>query len=155
MNLFSAVGKLMRRWRFPKARKPARTGAGKQASRLGPRGERAAERYLRKRGYVIVGRGLREASAELDLVAVDGRTVVFVEVKTRSGNLQAPAESVDFPKQQRLTRAALAFLKRHQLLECRARFDVLALTWPPGTRRPEIVHIENAFPPTGRWQFYN
>ena len=53
---------------------------------LGYLGERAAERFLRRCGYKIVARGSRLPSGELDLVAVDGRTVVFVEVKTRSSH---------------------------------------------------------------------
>ena len=52
---------------------------------LGQRGERAAAKYLKKLGYKIVARGQRGRRGELDLVAVDGRTVVFVEVKTRTG----------------------------------------------------------------------
>ena len=86
---------------------------------LGRRGERAAEPLLRRKGYKIVARGERGPLGELDLVAVDGRTVVFVEVKTRrSHDAGHPAEAVGPEKQQRLTRLALAYLKRHDLLEC-------------------------------------
>ncbi len=112
---------------------------------LGQRGERLAARYLRRQGFRIVGRGVRTALGELDLVAVDGRTVVFVEVKTRQSAQQGhPLEAVDLAKQRRLTRLATAYLKRHRLLNCAARFDVVAITWPDG-RRPRIEHIRNAF----------
>src|SRR6478752_2733026 len=98
---------------------------------LGRRGEAAAERYLRKLGYIIVARGHRDRIGEIDLVAVDGRTVVFIEVKTRtSQDAGHPAEAVDENKQRKLTKLALAYLKRHDLLECSARFDVVAITWP-------------------------
>ena len=123
---------------------------------LGQRGEAAAARYLVRRGYKIAARGHRTKLGELDLVAVDGRTVVFVEVKTRQSDEKVhPAEAVDAAKQRRLTRLALAFLKRHGLLEYPARFDVVAVTWPAGQRRPTIEHIKNAFEATGRWQFYS
>ena len=88
---------------------------------------------------------MRTGLGELDLVAVDGRTVVFVEVKTRqTGEQGHPAEAVDLPKQRRLTLLATAYLKRHRLLNHAARFDVVAITWPDG-RRPQIEHIRNAF----------
>ena len=103
-------------------------------------------RYLRRHGMRIVGRRVRTKLGELDLVAVDGRTVVFVEVKTRqSAEHGHPAEAVDRAKQRRLTRLATAYLKRHRLLNHHARFDVVAVTWPDGERKPRIEHIRNAF----------
>ena len=123
---------------------------------LGRRGEDAAARYLSRRGYKIAARRHRTNLGELDLVVLDGRTVVFVEVKTRqSADDDHPAEAVDEAKQQRLTRLAVAFLKRHGLLESRARFDVVAVAWPEGRRRPAIEHVKNAFEATGKWQFYS
>lgn len=117
---------------------------------LGQMGERAAERYLKRLGYYIVARGERDDLGELDLVAVDGRTVVFVEVKTRSGDLAGhPSEAVDLPKQRRITRLALSYLKRHNLLEYPVRFDVIAITWPPGAKQPTIEHIRGAFEAIG------
>ena len=105
--------------------------------RLGQRGEAAAARYLRRRGYKILARGDRLRPGELDLVVLDGDTIVFVEVKTRqSQEAGHPAEAVDEDKQRRLTRLAVTFLKRHGLLERPARFDVVAITWPAGSRRP-------------------
>jgi len=122
---------------------------------LGKRGEAAAARFLKRKGYKIVGRGLRYAFGELDLVAVDGRTVVFVEVKTRqSAESEHPAEAVGREKQRRITRAALAFLKEHRLLENPSRFDVIAVVWPRGVRRPIIQHIEHAFEAVGDGQMF-
>ena len=123
---------------------------------LGQRGEAAAARHLRRQGCKIVARGSRLRPGELDLVAVEGRTVVFVEVKTRqSGDAGHPSEAVDAAKQRRLTRLAATFLKRHGLLEYPARFDVIAVTWPEGRRRPTIEHFKNAFEAVGRWEFYS
>jgi putative endonuclease len=142
MTLRAAVAAWLKRWR---AEKP-----------LGPRGEAAAARYLARQGYKIAARGDRNKLGELDLVALDGRTVVFVEVKTReSSEAVQPSEAVGAAKQRRLTRLALAFLKRHNLLDYPARFDVVAVTWPSGSRRPTIEHIKNAFEAAGRWQFHS
>ncbi len=83
---------------------------------LGDRGERAAARFLKRQGYKIVARGYSNAYGELDVVAVDGRTVVFVEVKTRVSTAGGhPAEAVTAEKQRRLRRAALGFLRHHGL----------------------------------------
>jgi len=99
---------------------------------LGYVGERAAEKYLKRKRYKIVARGLRTRGEEIDLVAVDGRTIVFVEVKTRRGSrFGHPSEAVDERKQKKITRGALVYLKRHQLLEYKSRFDVIAIVWPP------------------------
>lgn len=112
---------------------------------LGRRGEDAAARYLRKLGYVIVARSHKDSIGEIDLIAVDGRTVVFVEVKTRTSHAAGqPADAVDEAKQQRLTRLALSYLRRHDLLECSCRFDVVAVTWPDHGR-PTIEHFKDAF----------
>lgn len=123
---------------------------------LGQRGEDFAVRYLKRLGYHIVGRQVDLRVGELDVVAVDGRTVVFVEVKTRTSDAAgAPAEAVDNQRQERMTRAALAYLKAHGLLEHAARFDVIALTWPEGARTPTVEHIRDAFLAIGRGQFFN
>ena len=123
---------------------------------LGERGEKAAAKFLRKLGYTIVARGARDKAGELDIVAVDGRTIVFVEVKTRTSDVAGhPLEAVDEDKQRRLTRLALRYLKRHDLLEYRWRFDVIAITWPDNQRRPVIEHIVNAFEPVDVGQMFS
>ena len=122
---------------------------------LGQRGEALAARFLRRRGYRVVARGDRHKLGELDIVAVDGRTVVFVEVKTRSTDEHGhPSDAVTPDKQRRLTRLALAFLKRHGLLETPARFDVVAITWPEHGR-PKIEHLKNAFDAVGTKGFHS
>lgn len=117
---------------------------------LGRRGEAAAAKHLKRLGYKILARGDRTALGEIDIVAVDGRTLVFVEVKTRSSHdAGRPAEAVDENKQRRLTRLALGYLKRHGLLGCPARFDIVEVTWPAQGRRPKIEHIVGAFEASG------
>ncbi len=124
---------------------------------LGSRGEAAAARFLRRRGYKIVARGEHLSRGELDLVAVDrDRTIVFIEVKARKTQEAGhPSEAVDPDKQGRLTRLAVAFLKRHGLLDYAARFDVIAVTWPEGKWFPQIEHIKNAFDAVGMDGFYS
>ena len=124
---------------------------------LGQRGERAAAKFLKRKGYKILATGDRlRHRDELDIVAADGRTVVFVEVKTRrSQDRGHPAEAVDAAKQRRLTKLAVTFLKRHRLLDYPARFDVIAITWPETSRKPQIEHIQNAFDAVGTSEFYS
>ena len=118
---------------------------------LGERGEAAAERFLKKLRYKILARGSRNKLGELDLVALDGKTIVFAEVKTRRSSEKGhPADAVDDRKQAKLTRLALAYLKRHRLLDHSSRFDVIAITWPDDGKEPKIEHYKNAFEATGR-----
>ena len=85
---------------------------------LGRRGEDAAARFLKRLGYRILARGLDSRLGELDIIAVDGRTIVFVEVKTRTTtDAGHPVDAIDATKQRRMTQAALAYLKSHGLLE--------------------------------------
>jgi putative endonuclease len=123
---------------------------------FGTRSERAAARYLRRQGWRILARNWSCPLGELDLVAADGRTVVFVEVRsTGADSTERPAASVDDVKQGRLTRVALEYLRRHGLLEQAARFDVLALSWPQGRREPTVAHHRHAFEAVGRFQMYS
>ena len=122
---------------------------------LGNRGEQAAERHLKAQGLRILKRGLRTRRGELDLVALDGRQVVFVEVKTRlDHDAGHPVEAVGLDKQHKITELALAFLKKHGLLDSPARFDVVAVTWPENQKEPTIEHFRNAFEPPGRFQMF-
>jgi putative endonuclease len=123
---------------------------------LGQRGENVAARFLKRKGYHILARHVDSPLGELDIVAVDGRTIVFVEVKTRSStDAGHPSEAIDARKQHRMTQSALAYLKVHGLLKYAARFDVVAITWPENSRRPLIEHFENAFSPIGAGQFFS
>lgn len=117
---------------------------------FGTRAERAAARFLTKLGYRILVRNFTCDLGELDLIALDQRTIVFVEVRsTEEADGSRPAESVDAAKQQRLTRLALYFLQKKRLLGHAARFDVLTVSWPHGQNAPVIEHFKNAFEATG------
>jgi putative endonuclease len=123
---------------------------------FGTRSERVAARFLRReRGYRILRRNFSCPRGELDLIALDGDCLIFVEVRSTEGEDSIPpVESVDYDKQRRLTDLALIFLQRHRLLGHAARFDILAVCWPPDQSEPKIEHFPNAFQPIGRFQMY-
>lgn len=111
---------------------------------LGRRGERAAEKYLKRNGYRIVARNFRAAGAEIDLVAIDGDTLVFVEVKTRRSRAAgAPEEAVDERKQIRMRRAAEAFSAQYRVGDKDLRFDIVAVD--AAGKRLAIELLRNAF----------
>ncbi len=123
---------------------------------FGTRSERAAARFLKRQGYRILARNVVCPHGELDLVALDGRTLVFVEVRsTGAEDVERPAASVNDAKQRRLTQLALHFLQQHRLLDRPARFDVLAVSWPPRRREPAIVHYPHAFQAVGRFEMFS
>ena len=122
---------------------------------LGKQGELAAERYLLRQGYFILFRSYEDKFGEIDLIAVDLETIVFVEVKTRSTDHAGdPAEAVDQAKQQHLTKTGIGFLKWHRLTEHPARFDVISILGSPLSGTADIKHYVSAFEPTGEFQMF-
>lgn len=107
-------------------RRSRTAGGGDGRKRLGARGEDIAVRYLKGLGYEILARNWWSRFGELDVVAVDGDTLVFVEVKLRYDPID-PLEAVDARKQQRIARLAFDFLMHHGMLGRPARFDVIAV----------------------------
>jgi len=127
--------------RPPGAPAPARPSR----SAFGRAGEDLAARHLEARGFRILERRFRTRDGEIDLVAADGGTVVFVEVKARSGAACGrPAEAVDGRKQRRLLRAARVWLHRHGATEGPCRFDVVEILSRPG-EKVIAHHIADAF----------
>lgn len=126
------------------------------AEGLGPAGERLAAKYLQQLGYRILARGHRQRLGEIDLIALDGKCIVFVEVKTwGTGSGGDPSEAVSRSKQHKLTRTALAYLKKHRLLETPARFDVVSIVWPQAEdAEPTIRHFISAFEAVGTGQMF-
>jgi len=118
----------------------AGAGPSNTRIRLGARGERIAARHLKRSGYRIVSRNFRAAGAEIDLVAMDGETLVFVEVKTRLGaTAGAPQEALDWRKQAHIRRAATIFAARNRAESRPIRFDVVAIAGAGSNRRIEIL----------------
>ena len=123
---------------------------------FGNRSERAAGQFLRRLSYRLLEHNFSCELGEIDIIALDGKCIVFVEVRsTEAADTQLPALSVDRTKQARLTRMALYYLKLRKLLDCSARFDVLAISWPANRAEPTIVHYPDAFEATDRFQMFS
>jgi putative endonuclease len=111
---------------------------------LGKIGEDLACAELERRGYAILARRYRRRGGELDIIARDGATLVFVEVKSRDGHdFGDAAEAVTRLKQRRIAALARDFIVRHRLPECPCRFDVVAIHLGDGA--PAIEVYQNAF----------
>jgi putative endonuclease len=111
---------------------------------LGRIGEDLACEELERRGYEILARRYRRRGGELDIIARDGQTLVFVEVKARKGRaFGEAAEAVTMIKRRRMVRTALDYMLRRQLAECPCRFDVVSISLDAG--EPSIVVFRNAF----------
>ena len=113
---------------------------------LGAQGERIAARFLRRQGYRITGRNVHTGRYEIDIVAEEGDTLVFVEVKTRrSAEFAAPEANITYQKRQHLRRAAKYYLATHDLHDRYCRFDVVTVVVPQ-SGRPQVTLYRNAFP---------
>ena len=106
-------------------------------------GEEAAAQYLKSQGYAILGRNVRTAHGEIDIVASREGLLVFVEVKTRRSHAFAyPEESVTLGKQAHLLSAAEEYLQANPASGETWQFDVIAVEGKPGGK-PQIEHFEN------------
>ena len=116
---------------------------------LGRWGEAQVAQWLHKHGYQLLASGYRCRMGEIDLIALQGTTLAFVEVKLRKDNHFATArEQVTPAKQRRVRTTAEHFLAHYpQYADCFCRFDVAEIYAPEGTatRKPEICYYENAF----------
>jgi len=116
---------------------------------LGKSGEECACRELERRGYAILARRYRTRFGEIDIVARDGPTVVFVEVKARTSDRYGDAaEAVTLYKQSKVTAMAEDFLARRRLHNVPCRFDVVAITFAAGGQL-KVEVIQNAFDAVG------
>lgn len=96
--------------------------------RLGLEAEDAAAEFLAAQGYTLITRRFKAGGGEIDLVALDGEVLAFVEVKLRRGKSADPLEAMDLHKQTRILEAAQIYLSRYDGPECEVRFDVVAVT---------------------------
>jgi len=116
------------------------------AAYLGRLGERLAARFLRRQGYRILERNFRSKFGEVDVVALEGEVLCFVEVRTRSGRPYAPIEeTVTARKQQRVRRAAADFMRRNSWIDIDLRCDVVCVEVEEGARKPRISLLRGAF----------
>ena len=120
----------------------------KQKNELGQKGENQAEQFLRRQGYKIVGRNITNPSGrrlgEIDIVALDGENVVFVEVKTRKSADMPLGLSIRPEKLRRLARIGEWYMKRAGWLSRKYRFDMVGIVEYPG-KEAEIQHIKDIF----------
>ena len=113
---------------------------------LGALGERHAARFLRARGLRLLEANYRTPRGELDIIARDRDTLVFVEVRTRtSEEALTPRASVDAKKQEHIERTARAYLRAHRIPECPCRYDVVEVIATPTGQVREVRHLEGAF----------
>jgi putative endonuclease len=114
---------------------------------LGQQGEDAAASFLVKKGYKILNRNWRVSANEIDIIAENDNFIVFIEVKTRSGNyLEHPSTAVTVSKQKGIIRAADQYIRKYNI-DKESRFDIITII---KNNEFEITHIENAFYPTLR-----
>lgn len=126
---------------------------------IGAFGERLAALFLERQGYFILERSYRQKSGEIDVIAVwQKRVVVFVEVKTWATireNSGGPSDAVDLVKQEKISKTALIYMKRHRLLDSSGRADVIEIVLGSVPHRPFFRHYENAFDAIGQYQMFS
>lgn len=111
---------------------------------LGRYGEDLAYKRIKRLGYRKIIRNYRCPLGEVDLIANDGDTLVFIEIKTRRGKSTGYAkEAVNARKQRQLSKVALSYMKSNNCSEAKARFDVIAISIKED--KPEIEVVKNAF----------
>jgi len=112
---------------------------------LGKSGEEIALKYLKEKKYNIIKRGFRLFRGEIDIIAYDRKTLVFIEVKTRrSEAFGLPEESVTISKQKQIKKVAQGFLEFNNLQNVECRFDVISLKFSK-EKGYLISHIKDAF----------
>ena len=112
---------------------------------LGAWGENLALRHLQGLGYLILTQNWRSSEGEIDLVALDGETLVFIEVKTRSSkSFGWPEESITAAKRLRLQRVAWSYLDAHDLKDADWRVDVFAIETTSSGGVEQLEHFINA-----------
>lgn len=118
----------------------------KQRLMLGRLGENKAVDFLKKKGFRLLERNYRCKLGEIDIIAMKGETLVFVEVRCRSSEtFGLPQESVNWRKQSKIRRIAQQYLNARSEKDIKARFDVIAIMIDKEERLVKIEHIENAF----------
>jgi putative endonuclease len=111
---------------------------------LGKLGEELALKKVRRLGYKKIVRNYRCPMGEVDLIARDGDTLVFIEIKTRkSKSIDYAKEAVNDRKKRQLSKTALAYMKSNNCCDTKARFDVVAIKLTNG--KPQIEVLQNAF----------
>lgn len=118
---------------------------GQENARVGNRGEELAAAFLERNGFKIIERNFRCKGGEVDIVAKEGKTLVFVEVKSRKTLAYGVPQLAVTPfKQRQISKAALTWLARNHKHDSPARFDVIAILLSSDYQH-QLEHIKNAF----------
>lgn len=134
LSIFKRLSKILER-RFAFSKKE-----------IGELGENLAVKYLRKKGYRVLERNLRNKGGEIDIVAEVNDTVIFIEVKTRSPrSLATPESAIDFEKQKRIRKTAKMYLTGY-FNPSPIRFDTITILLDDWYKPIKISHTEDAFP---------
>jgi putative endonuclease len=114
---------------------------------LGAAGEQHAEAFLKKQGYTILARNWRCRSGEIDIIALEGELVVFVEVRTRTSSARfgTPEESIDARKQHQVIATSQVYLHQNQLHDHQVRFDTISVYADQHGALKHLDHIRCAF----------
>jgi len=108
-------------------------------------GEEIARKFLRHEGFRILDANFHACSGEIDIIARDDRTIVFVEVKSAlKGTFGDPIEWIPTWKQQRIIKASVAYLKAKGMMDTPMRYDVITID-----RNKKVFHVRDAFRPAG------
>lgn len=128
----------------------------KEQIELGRFGEKKAVAFLKKNGYRIVEKNYKCRLGEIDIIAIDKNTLVFVEVKSRTqSNFGEPQESVNYQKIRHISNVALNYIQKKKLEDVNIRFDVVGVSFGDN-KKPHIELIKDAFHPSeilNNWPF--
>lgn len=121
---------------------------------LGTFGEDMACKYLESKGYKIIERNFSCRVGEVDIIGIEGDTLAFVEVKSRTGvSYGSPSEAVSYTKQGRIVKTALFFMTKHKFFDYMCRFDVIEVLTDGTKENTNINLIKNAFEYTGKYGY--
>ncbi len=121
---------------------------------VGNKGEKLAAKFLKRKGYKIIQRNYKCKLGEIDIIAEQDRTIVFVEVKTRrTQEFGPPQNAITAAKRSQISKVALFYIREKKFVDQSCRFDVIGITFSPESRKPRIEHIENAFQLSRRYTY--
>lgn len=126
----------------------------KYNKQLGAFGEAMACSYLENKGYKIIERNFSCRAGEIDIIGIDGNTIAFIEVKSRTGiSYGNPSEAVSHAKQGKIVKTALFFMSKHSLFDYMCRFDVIEVLTDGTQDNTNINLIKNAFEYSGKYGY--
>lgn len=112
--------------------------------KIGKLGEKIAEEYLKRNGIEIIDRNYFCKFGEIDLIGIENKTIIFIEVKLRfNDSFGAPYEAVDFKKWERLQNAAFLYLSQHNINDMDCRFDIISILYSKDNKNFNIEWLKD------------